>query len=191
MVNITELSTEEYYDEMGLAEFDNLVKSLDTNLEIINQTDRLGKSSLLSQNRKKTDSDTLEQDIKTSCPACSLPVTAKDCRLFVSGLVYHDKCFTCHLCDKKFGASVPYIEKADTDRKYYYCEVCYDQKFGIRCEGCKEPIISGSVLHVLHKSYHPEHFTCSKCNKHLFDGKGTKVNYFEKQGQPFCEDCCK
>ncbi|XP_043245047.1 paxillin-like isoform X1 [Amphibalanus amphitrite] len=49
------------------------------------------------------------------------------------------------------------------------------------CAACGQPIV-GQVITALGKTWHPEHFTCSHCNMEL----GNK-NFFERDGQPFCE----
>lgn len=49
------------------------------------------------------------------------------------------------------------------------------------CNACEKPIV-GQVITALGKTWHPEHFTCSHCNQEL----GTQ-NFFERDGQPYCE----
>ena len=49
------------------------------------------------------------------------------------------------------------------------------------CNACEKPIV-GQVITALGKTWHPEHFTCNHCNQEL----GTR-NFFERDGQPYCE----
>lgn len=50
------------------------------------------------------------------------------------------------------------------------------------CVACDKPII-GQVVTALGNTFHPEHFTCAHCHMEL----GTQ-NFFEREGQPYCED---
>ncbi|XP_031629609.1 paxillin isoform X4 [Contarinia nasturtii] len=49
------------------------------------------------------------------------------------------------------------------------------------CSACDKPIV-GQVITALGRTWHPEHFTCSHCCQEL----GTR-NFFERDGQPYCE----
>jgi len=49
------------------------------------------------------------------------------------------------------------------------------------CAACKKPIV-GQVITALGYTWHPEHFTCAKCNMEL----GTS-NFFERDGKAYCE----
>lgn len=49
------------------------------------------------------------------------------------------------------------------------------------CNACEKPIV-GQVITALGKTWHPEHFTCNHCGQEL----GTR-NFFERDGQPYCE----
>lgn len=49
------------------------------------------------------------------------------------------------------------------------------------CNACEKPIV-GQVITALGKTWHPEHFTCNHCSQEL----GTR-NFFERDGQPYCE----
>jgi len=49
------------------------------------------------------------------------------------------------------------------------------------CSACDKPIV-GQVITALGRTWHPEHFVCMHCRQEL----GT-VNFFERDGQPYCE----
>ncbi|XP_013384961.1 leupaxin isoform X2 [Lingula anatina] len=49
------------------------------------------------------------------------------------------------------------------------------------CAACNKPIV-GQVITALGQIWHPEHFMCAHCHQEL----GTQ-NFFERDGQPFCE----
>lgn len=48
------------------------------------------------------------------------------------------------------------------------------------CGGCGKSI-SGKVLSAMGKKWHPDHFTCTKCNTSL-----EHVAFFEQDGLPYC-----
>ncbi|XP_051478368.1 leupaxin [Apus apus] len=50
------------------------------------------------------------------------------------------------------------------------------------CAACHKPI-AGKALTALGKTWHPEHFTCSRCGQEL----GGRP-FFERQGQAYCEE---
>lgn len=50
------------------------------------------------------------------------------------------------------------------------------------CGACGRPIV-GQVVAALGKMYHPEHFTCAKCNTEL-----GSLSFFEREGLAYCED---
>jgi len=83
----------------------------------------------------------------------------------------------CAYCQIPFGSKT-YKERDDKA----YCEVHYQQLFGKTCDTCKQPI-SGEIINVFGKSYHPNHFCCAGCKAHL-GGK-----YFGHNQTPLCENC--
>jgi hypothetical protein len=53
---------------------------------------------------------------------------------------------------------------------------------GPTCVACNEMII-GQCLNALGKTYHPEHFVCTVCNKGFKNGQ-----FVEHEGKPYCDD---
>ncbi|XP_040890897.1 nascent polypeptide-associated complex subunit alpha, muscle-specific form-like isoform X1 [Toxotes jaculatrix] len=49
------------------------------------------------------------------------------------------------------------------------------------CGACKKPIV-GQVVTAMGRTWHPEHFVCTQCQEEI----GSR-NFFERDGQPFCE----
>ncbi|KAM8916778.1 paxillin-like isoform 3-T3 [Spinachia spinachia] len=49
------------------------------------------------------------------------------------------------------------------------------------CGACKKPIV-GQVVTAMGRTWHPEHFVCTHCQDEI----GSR-NFFEREGQPFCE----
>lgn len=50
------------------------------------------------------------------------------------------------------------------------------------CDSCGRPIV-GQVVTALGKIFHPEHFTCAKCNTELGN-----QSFFEREGLAYCEE---
>ena len=63
-----------------------------------------------------------------------------DIKLIVDGKEFHQKCFACLVCsvelDKIYGSK----------NGEYYCETCYVDKFGKKCEQCTK--VRGVVLYL-------------------------------------------
>ncbi|XP_054640613.1 paxillin-like isoform X2 [Dunckerocampus dactyliophorus] len=49
------------------------------------------------------------------------------------------------------------------------------------CGACNKPIV-GQVVTAMGRTWHPEHFVCTHCQEEI----GSR-NFFEREGQPFCE----
>ncbi|XP_036384846.1 paxillin-like [Megalops cyprinoides] len=49
------------------------------------------------------------------------------------------------------------------------------------CGACRKPIV-GQVVTAMGRTWHPEHFVCTHCQEEI----GSR-NFFERDGQPFCE----
>ncbi|XP_028826855.1 paxillin a isoform X3 [Denticeps clupeoides] len=49
------------------------------------------------------------------------------------------------------------------------------------CGACKKPI-AGQVVTAMGRTWHPEHFVCTHCQEEI----GSR-NFFERDGQPYCE----
>lgn len=62
-----------------------------------------------------------------------------------------------------------------------YCLKCHYKADAPVCGGCKQPI-ENRHIEALGKTWHPEHFVCSKCEK-PFHGK----KHFEINGLAYCE----
>ncbi|OAJ42864.1 hypothetical protein BDEG_26264 [Batrachochytrium dendrobatidis JEL423] len=62
-----------------------------------------------------------------------------------------------------------------------FCMADYEKNMAQICYACRKPIVGRSTS-AIGKIYHPEHFSCWKCEK-PFDG----APYFELNSQPYCE----
>ena len=95
----------------------------------------------------------------------------------MDGKNFHQKCFSCSSCSTQLD-SVYGTKDGD-----YYCESCYVDKCGKRCEGCKK-IILGAGLKFGDQSYHRQCFKCSQCSLELKSGS---AHCF--RGKPLCGQC--
>jgi len=98
------------------------------------------------------------------------------------GKEWHNKCFTCKECNCSFPTESFYEYKGMP-----YCETHYHLKRGSLCARCNNPIV-GRCISASGKKFHPEHFTCVKCNKLLATGN-MDDEYKEVNGHPFCTNC--
>jgi len=95
---------------------------------------------------------------------------------------WHNKCFTCKECGCAFPTESFYEYKGMP-----YCETHYHLKRGSLCSRCNKPIV-GRCISASGKKYHPDHFTCVKCNKLLATGN-INDEYKDINGHPFCGSC--
>ena len=89
---------------------------------------------------------------------------------------WHRECFRCEGC----GRSIQESSFSQKEGKVYHRE-CYQKLFHPRCAKCDQVII-GAYTTALGKNWHPEHFTCTVCQKPL--GK----KFCERDGKPYCEE---
>ncbi|EOB05096.1 Actin-binding LIM protein 1, partial [Anas platyrhynchos] len=77
---------------------------------------------------------------------------------------WHLGCFKCKACGKVLTGE--YISKDGAP----YCEKDYQVLFGVKCEACHQ-FITGKVLEVRDKHYHPSCARCSRCNQMFTEGE--------------------
>jgi len=82
----------------------------------------------------------IKSRVRTNCHKCIMIIEMEDIKLIVDGKEFHQKCFACLLCsvelDKIYGSK----------NGEYYCETCYVDKFGKKCEHCTK--VRGVVLYL-------------------------------------------
>ncbi|KAI3652424.1 hypothetical protein MP228_002749 [Amoeboaphelidium protococcarum] len=112
---------------------------------------------------------------KTECPRCKKPILKEEETLIYEDQKHHAFHFTCVLCSKQL----------NKDYKKFngqlYCPEDYIRATAPPCYVCKKPIY-GRIVTAMGKSFHPEHFVCSKCEQ-PFDTS----TFHEHQGRPYCE----
>jgi len=115
------------------------------------------------------------------CAKCGLGIQGNSIRAL--NAIWHEDCFTCESCGEIFNktGNRRILEKDGRP----WCEPCFDKKFGDTCGGCGKVIPStGGTIKALSKTWHPECFRCTGCNK-TFDSPGV----YNKGGKPYCKDC--
>eukprot|EP00054_Salpingoeca_dolichothecata_P037185 m.10007 g.10007 ORF g.10007 m.10007 type:complete len:284 (-) comp7312_c0_seq2:156-1007(-) len=124
------------------------------------------------------------------CKKVILPngTTGKTTALEAGGNSYHEDCFKCKECSKKFESGEkkgPYPFEGELH--------CYDcasakataeqEKTAPKCYGCERGIFD-TVLKALGQKYHPKCFVCHICKQSL-EGKP----FIRENEQPYCETC--
>lgn len=117
-----------------------------------------------------------ENKLAPKCKRCLQPIVDH----FISALeaYWHPSCFVCQECGVAFNTST-FFEYNSMP----YCELHYHLKRGSLCASCQQPI-NGRCITALNKKFHPEHFVCSFCQRHL--NKGT---FKEQNEKPYCHTC--
>ncbi|XP_066934187.1 LIM domain-binding protein 3-like isoform X5 [Clytia hemisphaerica] len=111
-----------------------------------------------------------------SCSACDQPLDGP----FVSaiGKTWHPDHFCCSSCQMSL-QNQAFVE----ENNKLFCEKCYNSYYAPKCAHCNNAII-GNCINALGKSWHPDHFVCTFCNR----GFGTD-GYLVDSGKPYCEKC--
>ena len=115
-----------------------------------------------------------------TCAGCGHPIEGGEPRIDAMDKPWHQSCFKCPKCPEPFGMLGFFPGK---DGKPY-CEKHYYESLGLLCDACQMPILNGKRIRMGDKSYHPEHFCCERCKKHL-----PGLIYKGRQGKPYCIGC--
>ena len=91
---------------------------------------------------------------------------------------YHDQCFKCASCFTPFATVYESVHLSDDGKPL--CQNCINV---LRCFKCHNPI-QNQIIEALGNSYHPECFSCAKCNKQLLKSFG-----LSKTNEIFCTEC--
>ncbi|ELP90045.1 transforming growth factor beta-1-induced transcript 1 protein, putative [Entamoeba invadens IP1] len=112
------------------------------------------------------------------CAECGQPLGPQ--RITALGRNYHPEHFVCFNCKSPLGTN-PFH---NVDNKPF-CKNCFVLKFAKLCATCGKPITAGMV-NALGKTYHSECFVCTKCKSPF-----ASPQFFQKDGNPYCEQCYK
>jgi len=91
---------------------------------------------------------------------------------------WHEECWRCNGCNRLIGTDDFYAHD-----NYALCDSCEKEKFLPDCGKCGNRI-DGLYTEALGKKYHPEHFCCQRCEKHLPDG-----TFYQSEGKALCLEC--
>lgn len=112
---------------------------------------------------------------KGLCQSCQRPIAGQV--VTALGHTWHPEHFICAHCKSLIG-STNFFEKDGQP----YCEKDYFDLHAPRCALCHLPILKNLVT-ALGCTWHPEHFCCKVCRKHIGE-----EGFHEKEGEPYCSD---
>ncbi|XP_058463547.1 LIM and senescent cell antigen-like-containing domain protein 1 isoform X1 [Malaya genurostris] len=95
-----------------------------------------------------------------------------------NGQLWHTQCFVCAQCFRQFQDGIFYEFEG---RKY--CEKDFHILFAPCCNKCNHFVI-GRVIKAMAANWHPECFTCERCNIPLADS-----GFIRNQNRALCHDC--
>jgi len=131
-----------------------------------------------------------------TCWGCKKGI--EDSRLEIMNHNWHSNCFKCTncKCDLPYSfyndqsAPISILSYSSARKKVArefgdnpYCEDCFATICSNKCDYCLQTITEKSFS-ALGKSFHPEHFLCSKCGKNLAADK-----YFLRNTKIVCTNC--
>eukprot|EP01119_Soliformovum_irregulare_P008941 TRINITY_DN2202_c0_g1_i2.p1 TRINITY_DN2202_c0_g1~~TRINITY_DN2202_c0_g1_i2.p1 ORF type:complete len:190 (+),score=25.53 TRINITY_DN2202_c0_g1_i2:54-623(+) len=157
---------------------------------------------LLNNMESQMNSTSAYQEVRRPCFRCKRDMAVGQV-LLIFGREWHPECFRCCKCNttlpystyKDPNATSPILSYGTGRRAIAlegagdaYCESCFAQYFNNRCEFClKEMSPNERDVRCLGKIYHPEHFNCTKCSRHI----GDTGKYFVRSNKHVCEGCAK
>lgn len=121
-------------------------------------------------------------DFKSHCQKCQQPVIGESVQFIQEDYSYHfhKECFVCIECLKLLDLSQPFFLNKNKPN----CEGCYAKLVLGSCDKCKKTLTSAQVVKANKMQYHPECFTCHKCNVKL------DSRYFQTpEDDYYCNDC--
>ncbi|TID18829.1 hypothetical protein E6O75_ATG05950 [Venturia nashicola] len=115
---------------------------------------------------------------KGNCAACETPIYGKSIKAAGEKLTgrYHKECFSCKTCQAPFPTAEFYVLNNAP-----YCGRHYHELNGSLCRQCDSGIEGQYLQTDRSEKYHAHCFSCVECRVRLTD------DYFEVNGQPFCE----
>jgi paxillin len=134
----------------------------------------LGTNTFYEQGGKPQCETCFQQFFCPRCSHCEKPIV--DRCITALGKKWHVEHFICTQCLKPFPGGTFFEHDGRP-----YCETDFYDLFAPKCAQCHEPI-RGNCINALGQQWHPEHFTCSYCQKSFAGGC-----FFEYGGKPYCE----
>jgi len=112
------------------------------------------------------------------CNFCYQELQQNEKLINSNGNLYHPQCFVCAQCFQPF-QNGEFFEFEG--RKY--CRHDFQMLYAACCAKCSDFII-GRVIKALSASWHPECFTCDRCDKSVSD-----IGFAKIDGKPVCKEC--
>ncbi|KFV78106.1 Actin-binding LIM protein 1, partial [Struthio camelus australis] len=122
-----------------------------------------GRDCLCQMCAQPMSSSPKEVSASSNCAGCGRDIKNGQALLALDKQ-WHLGCFKCKACGKVLTGE--YISKDGAP----YCEKDYQVLFGVKCEACHQ-FITGKVLEVGDKHYHPSCARCSRCNQMFTEGE--------------------
>ncbi|KFO91149.1 Actin-binding LIM protein 1, partial [Buceros rhinoceros silvestris] len=122
-----------------------------------------GRDCLCQMCAQPMSSSPKELSASSNCAGCGRDIKNGQALLALDKQ-WHLGCFKCKACGKVLTGE--YISKDGAP----YCEKDYQVLFGVKCEACHQ-FITGKVLEVGDKHYHPSCARCSRCNQMFTEGE--------------------
>ncbi|NXK81627.1 ABLM1 protein, partial [Amazona guildingii] len=122
-----------------------------------------GRDCLCQMCAQPMSSSPKELSASSNCAGCGRDIKNGQALLALDKQ-WHLGCFKCKACGKVLTGE--YISKDAAP----YCEKDYQVLFGVKCEACHQ-FITGKVLEVGDKHYHPSCARCSRCNQMFTEGE--------------------
>ncbi|KFO55848.1 Actin-binding LIM protein 1, partial [Corvus brachyrhynchos] len=122
-----------------------------------------GRDCLCQMCAQPMSSSPRELSASSNCAGCGRDIKNGQALLALDKQ-WHLGCFKCKACGKVLTGE--YISKDGAP----YCEKDYQVLFGVKCEACHQ-FITGKVLEVGDKHYHPSCARCSRCNQMFTEGE--------------------
>jgi hypothetical protein len=110
-----------------------------------------------------------------NCGKCKKPITDAKKMVAMNGEYYHGSHFNCTHCACELEADF----KIHNGK--YYCLPDFKRITSTICSVCKKSI-EGRSISALGQYFHPEHFTCNRCNKPV-----TTSHFLEYDGKAYCD----
>ncbi|EPX74056.1 paxillin-like protein Pxl1 [Schizosaccharomyces octosporus yFS286] len=111
------------------------------------------------------------------CKYCTTPI--EDRAIHIGNDWFHENHHFCAGCSENFRENSPCIFRDDL----YWCQNCYDNKYAVKCNKCRKPILGVSV-NGIDGEYHHDCWNCGVCNRLLGDD-----GYFVIEDTPICRSC--
>ncbi|XP_063719845.1 four and a half LIM domains protein 2-like isoform X2 [Symsagittifera roscoffensis] len=121
-----------------------------------------------------------EELFANTCEACGQKIGTDSKDLSYKDKHWHERCFKCSNCD------VSLVDRLFGSRNdALFCDNCYDEKFGAKCDGCGAVFKAGmKKLEWNGQQWHEECFKCTNCSTVI----GCN-SFMPKDNQPYCIQC--